>query len=59
MIILKYSKQNLVWFVNFQSKKTFSSIFILQYKIRCLLMLKSLRTCKKELKQVQNTNLVK
>ncbi|CAF0946126.1 unnamed protein product [Adineta steineri] len=26
------------------------------YKIRCLLMLKSLRTCKKELKQLQNTN---
>ncbi|CAF1389996.1 unnamed protein product [Adineta ricciae] len=27
------------------------------YKIRCLLMRKSLRTCKKELKQLQNTNL--
>ncbi|CAF0720175.1 unnamed protein product [Rotaria sordida] len=27
------------------------------YKIRCLLMLKSLRTCKKELKQLQNTNI--
>ncbi|CAF3384282.1 unnamed protein product [Rotaria sp. Silwood1] len=28
------------------------------YKIRCLLMLKSLRTCKKELKQLQNTNIL-
>ncbi|CAF2078967.1 unnamed protein product [Rotaria magnacalcarata] len=27
------------------------------YKIRCLLMLKSLRICKKELRQLQNTNI--